>query len=216
MALSANPMSHQVTGRLIRAADIESVVTLMRAIGVHFAGSKADVVLHAVASDAVRRPRYVTVFVVEHERRLGGVVIAFSERSAYWRKFSVWHPFAAARMAAHRARRKLERWRKRPVAAPTAAQPIDDVAHNMWLDDSRDIAKVMFVGVDPQIRGAGLGHALYRGFFRDLAARGYRYCDAQVSTGNTAAIALHRKFPFEFFDVPGGYFARLDLTAGLT
>jgi GNAT superfamily N-acetyltransferase len=200
-----------VTGRPIDQDDVDGVVGLMRSIGVHFAGSKADAVLRAIARDGVQRPHFVTVFVTEHEQTLGGVVIAFTRRAHYWREFPARHPIAAARMAAHRLVRQVWRTRARVGRSAPVAKPIDPAAQQMWMDDRADIAKVMYVGVDPRFRGAGLGYGLYRSFFRYLAGRGYRFCDAQVSEGNTAAIALHRRFSFQFVDVPSGYFARLDL-----
>jgi ribosomal protein S18 acetylase RimI-like enzyme len=64
----------------------------------------------------------------------------------------------------------------------------------------------MYVAIDPARTKGGLGASLYRWFFLWLRDHGFTRCDAHVSSDNIAAVKLHKKFPFRFVEVHGGYF----------
>ena len=204
--------------RLLRTSDIDATVELMQRIGVHFAGVKSRRVLRAVAKDAANGSAHVRIALAVVDGVPHALVVAFVERAQYWRRFARRHPLEAVELASHRAvrtlRRRLVRGRARaagvtPAAADARRLVADRIvpAHaENWTDETPTIAKVMYVAVDPSHRKDGLGTTLYRWFFRDLAAAGFDRCDAQVSSENVAALTLHRRFPFRFADVSGGYF----------
>ncbi|MGV9318510.1 N-acetyltransferase family protein [Streptomyces sp. NPDC003660] len=62
--------------------------------------------------------------------------------------------------------------------------------------DNDDEAYIHFVGVDPTLRGQGLGRTLYAEFLRRAAAAGRREVRAITSPGNTGSIAFHRSMGF--------------------
>ena len=64
------------------------------------------------------------------------------------------------------------------------------------------VAYIHLVGVDPDVRGAGLGAALYRRFFHEAARRGARTVRCVTTPGNRASLAFHRAMGFAVD--PGG------------
>lgn len=62
--------------------------------------------------------------------------------------------------------------------------------------DHDDQAYVHFVGVDPELRGRGLGRALYERFFDLARAAGRREVRCITSPGNTGSLAFHRAMGF--------------------
>ena len=57
-------------------------------------------------------------------------------------------------------------------------------------------AYVHFVGVNPELRRAGLGTTLYRRFLDDAARGGARTVEANTGAGNTRSIAFHAALGF--------------------
>ncbi|MEV5506004.1 GNAT family N-acetyltransferase [Streptomyces orinoci] len=53
-----------------------------------------------------------------------------------------------------------------------------------------------FVGVDPRLRGQGVGRALYTAFFERAAAAGRREVRAVTSPRNTGSVAFHQAMGF--------------------
>lgn len=203
--------------RLLRATDVDAAVTLMQRTGVHFAGTRSPRVLRAVAHDAARMPDHVRIALALAGGVPRGIVVSFIRRSHYWRTFGSRHLVAALEIGAHRIARTVRRRLRSGVPAteptPRAAEArrlvVDRIVTGgteSWDDESASIAKVMYVAVDPAQRKDRIGTTLYRWFFRDLHAAGFARCDACVSSENVAALTLHRRFPFRFVDMRGGYF----------
>jgi predicted GNAT superfamily acetyltransferase len=67
--------------------------------------------------------------------------------------------------------------------------------------DVADEAYIHFVGVDPQLRGAGTARELYTRFFAQAAKAGRGTVRAITSPANTGSIAFHRAMGFDL--VPG-------------
>ncbi len=63
--------------------------------------------------------------------------------------------------------------------------------------DVPDEAYIHFVGVDPQLRGTGMGCDLYLRFFEQAVQAGRRSVRAITSPANTGSIAFHRAMGFE-------------------
>ncbi|WP_406094571.1 GNAT family N-acetyltransferase [Streptomyces sp. NBC_01013] len=59
-----------------------------------------------------------------------------------------------------------------------------------------DAAYVHFVGVDPALRGRGVGRSLYRSFFALARSHGRRYVHSITSPENTASRAFHASIGF--------------------
>lgn len=202
---------------MIGARDVAGTVALMQRIGVHFGGSRSARVLHAVARDGVDRPDLVLIALASVGGVPRGLVVAFTRRATYWRELAWRHPLAALDLARHRIVRRLVR-RLRPQARPARVDErirdaralldgrITELGRERWDDESSQIAKVMYVAIDPAHGKGGLGAGLYGWFFRWLRDHGYDRCDAHVSSDNVAAVRLHRKFPFRFIETHGGYF----------
>jgi ribosomal protein S18 acetylase RimI-like enzyme len=69
-----------------------------------------------------------------------------------------------------------------------------------------DEAYIHFVGIDPQLRGGGLGRALYERFFDAVAPR--RVVRAVTSPQNRGSIAFHEAMGFEVERVDEDYDGR--------
>jgi ribosomal protein S18 acetylase RimI-like enzyme len=68
-----------------------------------------------------------------------------------------------------------------------------------FLSASRgDEGYIHFAGIDPALRRAGLGRALYERFFELCLAAGRNCVRAVTSPGNTRSIAFHRALGFSF------------------
>jgi len=58
-------------------------------------------------------------------------------------------------------------------------------------------AYIHFVGVDPAVRGSGLGRLLYEAFFAAAAARGSVVVRAVTSPVNRGSVAFHQRMGFQ-------------------
>ncbi len=58
------------------------------------------------------------------------------------------------------------------------------------------VAYIHFVGVAPELRGKGLGRALYRRFFADVRLLGCSTVRCVTSPVNTGSVAFHRSMGF--------------------
>jgi hypothetical protein len=106
---------------MIGDRDVMGVVALMQRIGVHFGGSKSSRVLEAVARDGVAHPELVVIAVATIDGTPRGLVVAFTERSKYWRLFARRHPVAALSLAKHRITQRVLRKRVHARAPPALA-----------------------------------------------------------------------------------------------
>ena len=74
---------------------------------------------------------------------------------------------------------------------------------------SDDEAYIHFVGVDPEHRGEGLGHALYERFFEEVRTSGRSVVRCVTSPVNDRSVAFHESLGFEVervvedYDGPG-------------
>ncbi|WP_327658276.1 GNAT family N-acetyltransferase [Streptomyces sp. NBC_00483] len=66
----------------------------------------------------------------------------------------------------------------------------------LYAADDDTSAYIHFVGVDPALRGSGVGRGLYEEFFRRAERAGRKDVRAITSPGNTGSIAFHRKLGF--------------------
>ena len=62
--------------------------------------------------------------------------------------------------------------------------------------DDAEQAYIHFVGVDPGVRGSGLGRALYERFFDLMRSQGRTVVHAVTSPVNTGSIAFHQALGF--------------------
>ncbi|NLU70431.1 GNAT family N-acetyltransferase [Streptomyces sp. HNM0574] len=67
--------------------------------------------------------------------------------------------------------------------------------------DDPEVAYIHFVGVDPELRGLGVGRELYEAFLGRAARAGRREVRAVTSPGNHGSVAFHRAMGFQ--PVPG-------------
>lgn len=74
---------------------------------------------------------------------------------------------------------------------------------------NHDEAYIHFVGVDPEVRGSGLGRALYERFFDEVKAHGRSVVRCVTSPVNQRSVAFHESLGFEVdrvvedYDGPG-------------
>ena len=69
--------------------------------------------------------------------------------------------------------------------------------------DQPDVAYCRLIATNPNLRGRGLGRALYERFFDDARAAGRRQVHAITWPGNRTSIAFHRALGFEILAGPG-------------
>ena len=69
--------------------------------------------------------------------------------------------------------------------------------------DAPTTGYVHMIAADPNVRGAGIGRALYERAFADLAAHGARRVVAVTWPGNRTSVAFHRALGFRVDDGPG-------------
>jgi L-amino acid N-acyltransferase YncA len=69
--------------------------------------------------------------------------------------------------------------------------------------DDPNIGYVHLIATNPNRRRHGLGGALYRQFFTDVAGRGVRQVRAVTWPGNRVSVAFHRSVGFQLVDGPG-------------
>jgi GNAT superfamily N-acetyltransferase len=69
--------------------------------------------------------------------------------------------------------------------------------------DRPDTAYAHMIGVDQNLRKAGVGRALYERFFDDVRARGARRVLAITWPGNRTSVTFHRAMGFRIDDGPG-------------
>jgi ribosomal protein S18 acetylase RimI-like enzyme len=72
-----------------------------------------------------------------------------------------------------------------------------------------DEAYIHFVGIDPDVRGDGLGRMLYERFFEEVRSQGRTVVRCVTSPVNTGSVAFHEAMGFEVdrvvpdYDGPG-------------
>jgi ribosomal protein S18 acetylase RimI-like enzyme len=69
--------------------------------------------------------------------------------------------------------------------------------------DDPETGYVHVVGTNPNRRRQGIGAALYRRFFDDVASHGGRRVTAITWPGNRVSVAFHRSIGFRVVDGPG-------------
>ena len=69
--------------------------------------------------------------------------------------------------------------------------------------DDPDTAYVHMIATNPNRRRHGLGSALYRRFFDDVARRGVRRVKAITWPGNRVSVGFHRSMGFRIVEGPG-------------
>jgi GNAT superfamily N-acetyltransferase len=69
--------------------------------------------------------------------------------------------------------------------------------------DDPEVGYVHMIATNPNLRRRGLGAALYRRFFDDVAARGVRRVTSITWPGNRVSVAFHRSIGFRLVEGPG-------------
>ncbi|MCI0581981.1 MAG: GNAT family N-acetyltransferase [Chloroflexi bacterium] len=69
--------------------------------------------------------------------------------------------------------------------------------------DQPNVAYCHMIATDPNLRGAGLGRALYERFFDDARAGGAHEVRAVTWPGNRRSVAFHRAMGFRILTGPG-------------
>lgn len=218
--------------RPVTSQDAPQLVDLMRRTRVHFVGARDDSIYDAVVADSVGERARIAAVVAEVDGEILGFITAIlSDSPRYWRTFVYRHPVAAlaiVRVRVRKLRRRI-RYRRRnrqayesdAVLTPRVEVP-DDVAARLGRrppehgsprpgEHGSHIALVMFVGVDPEMRGRGFGVSLYDCLFKELRRRGATRVDCSFSSKDPAAIRMHCTYPFTIYRLPGGYWGSLRL-----
>lgn len=216
--------------RPVAPQDAPVLVELMRRTGVHFAGTRHDAVYRSIVADSLGPAPRITTVVAEVDGTVVGFMCAItSDAPWYWRTFVVRHPHAAAAMAWTRTRklRRRIRYRRRKnalygtdlVLTPRVELPPEVVerlgrrppAHGSPRpgEHGRTIAHGLYMSIDPDFRGRGLGVPLFRELFVELRRAGAVRYDSSFSSKDPAAIRMHCNFPFTIYRLPGGYWASL-------
>jgi glycosyltransferase involved in cell wall biosynthesis/ribosomal protein S18 acetylase RimI-like enzyme len=186
----------------LERGDLDAACALLSRLSVSFAGVVSPAMSRAICAEAIRR-RDPVIVVAKEGGRVVGLALAVRHGSRFRRAFPARHPLLALRAAARRLLEGRGGGRKsRPPDSGGAP-----VSGPSWSDGEEGIAKVMFIGVAPEHRRAGLAGQLYGELFARLRARGARRIDARIEPDNRASLRLHEASGWTLRADGGGVFA---------
>jgi glycosyltransferase involved in cell wall biosynthesis/GNAT superfamily N-acetyltransferase len=191
--------------REIAPDDVEAACRLMSRLSVSFAGVVSDSMSRAICREAIRR-KDPMILVADRDGAVAGLALAVRNRARFGRTFVARHPILALHAAGRRVlqRRDGRDGRVAGSAPEIAARPASGPS---WSDTGADIAKVLFIGVAPEQRRAGLAERLYAGLFERLRADGVSRIDARIGRDNPASIRLHLATGWTLYSDEGVVFA---------
>lgn len=201
-------MPAEVRYHPLEARNLRSLVDLESELRVALAGVQSRRLYRILAQDAVGGDRRVVCLVCETGGRVAGFVLALIHPSYYWKDLARRHPLMAVQILLART---FQRAQAGPPPEPTASE--DDrlfesgASPGSWAESSDTIAKIQFIGVDPDFRGKGIGVELYRRLADYLRGRGLSRIDAHIAAENAASIRLHHAAGWKLYREAGGVFA---------
>ena len=186
--------------RLLQAKDFPEIIGLMKKSNIPFGGLYSDAIYKALYRRALVDDKIV-FGVAEYENKLIGMVIALIDWNRFWRSFLLRHPVLAMHIFSNRIMDKLGFKEGKKDVDPEKLKDIDQylttsISDRCWKDSSPQIAKAIFIAVDPDYRGLKVGYQLNR--FRDTVfiERGVKRYDGWVEMYRIPQLHLLHKTGF--------------------
>jgi ribosomal protein S18 acetylase RimI-like enzyme len=175
-------------------------------------------VYNAIMYDALRS-RNVVIFFASLDNSPVGYVIATRDWNCFKRMFILRHPFIGLVVLAKRLKEKLK---THAVPANDLNRTDLDTLPALWNGkqtyacDNRvkRIAKVIYIGIDPQVRSRGVGRGLLANLIRHFNQQGCAHIDAYINKDNLASINMFKKAGWTVIQNQNGFLAFLDLGKG--
>ena len=186
--------------RLVNEYDGPQVIDLMQKANFTIAALNCRSIYDAIYRQALK-DRKVVFGVAEYEKKLIGLVIAIIDWNKFWLSFFLGHPMLSLHILVRQllkicgvgvAKRDYE-----PEQLKTVEKFLTTaISNRSWKDSSPQIAKAMFISVDPEYRGLKVGLDLNR--FRDkvFIERGVKRYDGWVELHRIPQINLLHKTGF--------------------
>lgn len=188
-----------VACRVLRPGDAPRLLALLQQVRPALAGLASASVYRAFIREALRGTDVFCV-VAGQDDQLHGYVLAARDWQRFQRRFLLRHPRLAFQIVGQR----LCTRRRQPSSAAAAAA---DSPGPQWEQSSPTIAKILHIGVDPSMRGRGVGASLYSFLLPFLERQGIQRVDACVAAENRASLRLHERLGWTLRKDPDHYFA---------
>ena len=186
--------------RLLQKSDYPEIIELMQKSNIPFGGLYSRAIYTALYRQALIDDKIV-FGVAEYEGKLIGLVIALIDWNSFWISFLRRHPLLAAHIFTKRLMKKVGLKESKKDYDPEKLKEIDQylttsISDRCWKDSSPQIAKAIFIAVDPEYRGLKIGYKLNR--FRDtvFVDRGVKRYDGWVEMHRIPQLHLLHKTGF--------------------
>lgn len=184
--------------RLAEPADAPALLELFEHTKPVIARLAHPAVHRAIVAEGLAHRRSV-IAVSETNGRLVAYAIIAWDWQRFRTAFVLRHPRVALLVAADLWRRRRRSAPAIPVHEPAdrpqtvpAGAPARERSDARWSDGGPTIAKVLFTGVHPTMRGQGVATGLKAFYVDHLRRQGFRRIDAMVGRHNVASLALQR------------------------
>jgi ribosomal protein S18 acetylase RimI-like enzyme len=192
--------SEELICRLIQKKDYPEIIKLMKDSNIPVAGLYCTSIYTAIYHQALTDDRIV-FGVAEYDGKLIGLIIAIIDWNKFWTSFLTKHPLLALHILFVRLIRKAGIGVIKSDYDSEQLKAIEkylttSIANRSWKDSSPQIAKAIFISVDPKYRGQKIGLELNR--FRDkvFVERGVTRYDGWVEMHRIPQIHLLHKTGF--------------------
>jgi ribosomal protein S18 acetylase RimI-like enzyme len=194
-------ISGKFTCRLLQRNDYPQIIELMHKLKIPVAGLYSKAIYTAIYRRALTDKRIVFV-VVELQSKLIGLVIALIDRNSFWISFLLRHPLFAIQILFRKLFRFMEVGVTEIVPDPAHLEDINKYLttsisdRSWWKDSSPQIAKALFLSIDPEYRKSGIGFLLNQYRDKVLVERGVKRYDGIVEIHRIPQIHLLHKAGF--------------------
>lgn len=204
--------------RVLIKNDYPQVIDLMAKSKIPFAGLYSKAIYRAIYREALVDKKIMFV-VAEHKKKLIGLVIAIINWKVFWVSFLLKHPILACQIVYNKLKKKMLH------SAPKNEKPhitieqmneirqylTDSIKDRSWDDTSPEIAKAIFISVDPEYRRSGIGLKLNKYRDKVLIERGVKRYDGWVQAHRIPQLHLLHKTGFFIEKRGNSFFVSKDL-----
>jgi ribosomal protein S18 acetylase RimI-like enzyme len=182
-------------------------------------GRMSNKLVYSAIMDDALRSRTVVIFVAALDNSLVGYVIAACDWNHFKRMFVLRHPLIGLAALAKRLKGKLTTHDSSRNGFDRTDMDTLPAAWNAkrtcaWEDRAKTIAKIIHIGIDPDVRSRGLGRGLLANLIRHLSQQGFTRIDAHIDKDNLPSVNMFRKAGWTVTQTASGFFAFFDLKAG--
>lgn len=201
--------------RLVEKKDYPQIIDLMQNSKFSIAGLYSRSIFNAIYRQALTDNRIV-FGVAEYENKLIGLVIAIIDWNKFWIFFLLGHPLLALHILFRQIIKKagigvIKKDYNSEQLNTIEKYLTTSISERSWKDSSPQIAKAIFISVDPKYRGLKIGLDLNR--FRDkvFIERGVKRYDGWVEIHRIPQLNLLHKTGFLIEKRGNKFFVSKDL-----